>query len=403
MSFSLNGPARSWFFRGPLWVALAAVALSGCRTLPNDGPGFRDVKDQYRDPPPEARPFALVDVNAASLSALRTRRAPSIAGRFPNEPSVPNLRIGRGDSLSISIWEAGTETLFSGSQTTALEGAAPPSARGVQIPEQTVGADGKISVPFAGRIDALGKSPVDVQKAIEKALAGKAARPQVLVSLAGNRSNMVTVIGEVIAGARVPLSMNGDRLLDVIASAGGVRIAAHEVLISLTRNGTTVSVPMTEVLRNPRENVFVRPGDSIVVTRQQRTYSAMGATGRTAQIPFESAAVNLIEAMAKAGGILDQRADPRGVYLFRLETQDVAARLGAKASEPSAAALIPVIYRLDLTQAGSYFLGQAFEMRDRDIIYVASAPTNEVFKFLQLLGAVSQPIIQGVIIDRTLK
>jgi polysaccharide export outer membrane protein len=65
--------------------------------------------------------------------------------------------------------------------------------------------------------------------------------------------------------------------------------------------------------------------------------------------------------------------------------------------------MIPVIYRLDLTQAGSYFLGQAFEMRDRDIIYVASAPTHSVMKFLQLLGAAAQPIIQGVIIDRSLK
>ncbi|MCC2656682.1 MAG: sugar transporter [Panacagrimonas sp.] len=375
--------------------------LAGCSSLPSDGPQYGAVQRQY-DRDEQAHAFALVDISAHTIEQLRLRPHTSIAASFPPEATAGDLLVGPGDSIRVSIWEAGTETLFSGSQTRSESGAL-PSARSVDIPEQRVGADGAITVPFAGRIPVVGKTPSQIQELIEKALSGKASRPQALVSVAGNRANMVTVIGEVITGARVPLSGSGDRLLDVIAAAGGVRSAAYETSISLTRDAATVSLPMSEVLRNPRENVYVRGGDSIVVTRSPKTYSALGATGRPSQIPFESSGVSLIEAVAKAGGIVDSRADPRGVYLFRLESQDMALKLGVvgRAAEPSD--MIPVIYRLDLTQAGSYFLGQAFEMRDRDIIYVASAPTHSVMKFLQLLGAAAQPIIQGVIIDRSLK
>ncbi len=375
--------------------------LSGCYMLPNDGPGFRDVNNQVKTEDPGVQNFLLVDVNGHVIETMRTRSRPSIAESFHSQAPAPNLMIGSGDRLNVSIYEAGTETLFSGSQTGSTSGGgAPPSARGVQIPEQTVSSDGKISVPFAGRIVVAGKTTEEVQQLIEKALAGKAARPQVLVSMVGNGSSKVTVVGDVVNGARVPLSSNGDRLLDVIAEAGGARSAPYETAISLTRGEATVTLPMSEVLRNPRENVFLQPGDSVVLTRQTKSFSAMGATGRTAQILFDSSGVNLIEAVAKAGGLTDGRADPRGVYLFRLEAQDVAKNLGLGDQVVTPGSLIPVIYRLDLTQAGGYFVGQGFEMRDRDIIYVASAPTNEVMKFLQLIGAAAQPVIQGVVIDR---
>lgn len=406
MSHPLRGPIR----RSPtpsrlVGVLVFASILSGCHLLPKDGPGYRHVDEQAQDAEPSRLPFVLVDINGHVLTTQRTRLRASIAERFPRETGAPDFRISRGDALTVSIWEAGTETLFSGSQTRSTDGAAPPSARGVQIPAQVVGADGRISIPFAGRIDVVGMSPVDVQDSIEKALAGKAARPQALVNVAHGGSNMVTVIGELTSGARVPLSMNGDRLLDVIAAAGGVRAAAWDTAISLTRGDATVTVPMTEVLRNPSENIYLQPGDSVVVTKRGKTFSAMGATGRTAQVPFESASVTLIEAVAKAGGLLDMRADPRGVYLFRYETMDVAHKLGILDEDPRSTpnAQIPIIYRLDMSQAGSFFLAQEFEMRDRDILYVASASTNQVMKFLNLLGAVTQPVIQTLIIDRTLE
>ncbi|WP_439333767.1 hypothetical protein, partial [Stenotrophomonas maltophilia] len=78
-----------------------------------------------------------------------------------------------------------------------------------------------------------------VQALIEAELAGKAIQPQVLVSVTKPVSQTVTVTGEVTAGARVPLSGKGDRLLDVVASAGGVRAAVSETFVRLSRGTTT--------------------------------------------------------------------------------------------------------------------------------------------------------------------
>ena len=53
------------------------------------------------------------------------------------------------------------------------------------------------------------------------ALAHKAIEPQAVVTITHNLSNTVTVDGAVSRSDRIPLTTKGDRILDVIAAAGG--------------------------------------------------------------------------------------------------------------------------------------------------------------------------------------
>src|SRR5439155_8824223 len=71
---------------------------------------------------------------------------------------------------------------------------APAGRRSAQIPDQEVGADGAISVPYAGRIPAAGRLPAEVQQAIEDRLAEKALGPQALVIVKKSAANTVTVL-----------------------------------------------------------------------------------------------------------------------------------------------------------------------------------------------------------------
>ena len=82
-------------------------------------------------------------------------------------------------------------------------------SRSVTIPEQVVARDGGISVPFAGRVPVAGRTTVEVQHEIERRLAEKAIEPQVIVTIAKSVTYAATVSGEVVNGARVPLSVNG--------------------------------------------------------------------------------------------------------------------------------------------------------------------------------------------------
>src|SRR5271169_5479105 len=109
----------------------------------------------------------------------------------------------------------------------SVEAAAATSSRqNATIPDQQVAPDGAIDVPYAGRVPAAGRTPAEVQQAIEALLANKALQPQALVIVKKSDANAVTVAGEVVAGARVPLSPGGDRLLQVIAAAGGITTPA---------------------------------------------------------------------------------------------------------------------------------------------------------------------------------
>jgi polysaccharide export outer membrane protein len=46
-----------------------------------------------------------------------------------------------------------------------------------------------------------------------------------------------------------------------------------------------------------------------------------------------------------------------------------------------------VVYRVDLTDPVSFLVAQSFPMRNRDVIYVANAPSAELQKFLNILTA----------------
>ena len=258
--------------------------------------------------------------------------------------------------------------------------------------------DGDISVPFAGRIRAAGLKPLQVQHEIEARLAGKAIEPQAIVVIAKSLTNTATVTGEVIQGARVPLSLKGDRLLDLIAAAGGARAPVYETYVRLSRGGVTATIPMETLVSNPAENIYAQPGDVLTLVRLPQSFTVFGATGANTQVNFTAEHMTLVEALAKSGGLQDQRSDPAGVFLFRYEPPPIIQRLGRPQLGTGPEGGTPTVYRLDLSQAKSYFYAERFPVEDKDIIYVANADLNELQKFFGLLNTLTGPVITGIVV-----
>jgi polysaccharide export outer membrane protein len=265
------------------------------------------------------------------------------------------------------------------------------SATGTTLPALVVGQDGEITVPFARRLLVAGKTPAKIEHLIVESLKGKSVDPQVVVTISNSVENSVSIGGEVAKGARVPLGLEGERLLDAIASAGGVRIPVNESMVRLTRGNRTESVSYSTILEYPDENIYLRPGDVLTVERQPRTFTAFGALGRNFQIAFDADSVSVEEAIAKAGGLQDQRADPAGIFVMRYEEPEFVRKLMPARVLSDDHAAVPVIYHLDMSDAGAYFLARDFRIRDKDIVYAANARLNEVQKFLVLLGSVLAP------------
>lgn len=380
--------------RRPIWRLLglaATVALAGCASLPTAGPTSDQVL-ALSDNAAERR-YVIADIDERVASILASLPGPSLRVRFGDYRPPPENRIGVGDEVRVTIWEAASGGLFS-APTLAT------GARSAVIPDQVVARDGAITVPYAGRVEVSGLTPQDVERILLDRLAGKAIEPQVLVTVSRNLSNSVTITGEVTNGARVPLSARGDRILDAIAAAGGVRGAVHEAFVRLTRGRHTVTIPLEMILANPQENVYLRGGDVLTVVREPQTFTAFGALGHNTIVPFGRITLSLEEAVAKAGGLIDQRADPDGVFLLRFEPPStVRAIVPARPIDPREQ-LIPVVYRLSLRDPKSYFLARSFRMRDKDVLYAANATAAELQKFLQLISTVTAPVIQGAAIAR---
>jgi len=85
------------------------------------------------------------------------------------------------------------------------------------------------------------------------------------------------------------------------------------------------------------------------------------------------------------------------VFLFRFEPPRIVGALGRPQLNTGPDGSSPVVYRLNLRDARSYFLAQRFPIEDKDIIYVANADLNELQKFFSLLNTLTGPIITGVV------
>jgi polysaccharide export outer membrane protein len=380
-------PAFAAFF-GAVW-------LGGCEVLPGSGPSGDSMISQSGSADPA---FVVVEIDEAVTGVLARQPSPSLRGSFGDHRPPAAQPIGIGDALQITLWEAAGGGLFSsGGERTS------PGSRSATIPEQVVGRDGSVTVPYAGRIDVAGRSQQQVEAAIVERLRGKAIEPQALVTVTRNVSNMVTVTGEVAQGARVPLTLRGDRVMDVIASAGGFHTPAHETFVSLTRGDRTVRAPISALLANPRENIYVRPGDIVTVEKTPQTFTVAGATGANAVVAFDARLLTLEEAIGKAGGLADERADPGGLFVLRYEPRSVVAEYPSASPDLASRALVPVAYHLDMRQPSALLQARRFAMKDKDILFVSNAPLNELGKVLKLVSMVTQPAIQGAVLSTRMK
>ena len=381
-----------------LLAGVACLAVTSCSTIAGRGPSAGDVVGEARTG--VAPRYEVLDIDPHVVETLRHRGPDSFRAHFGDyRPSV-EPRIGIGDTVAVTIWEAGAGGLFSAPLVADRFSTGSKSAT---IPDQVVGRDGAITVPYAGRVPVAGRTTRAVQNIVEHALQGKAIQPQVLVNVAHSVSNTVTVTGEVATGARVPLSVKGDRVMEVIAAAGGIRAPVNETYVQLSRGDVTARVAMTRVTSDPKENIYMRAGDVLTLIRDPQTFIAYGATGRNAEIPFDAEGINLSQALAKAGGLLDAQSDPAGVFVFRYEPEQIARALRPDSPLVQHGYSTPMVYRLNLHEANSLFLAQSFQVLNRDLLYVSSAPIADMRKVMEIVGLITGPAYTGFVASTFVK
>lgn len=377
-------------------MLLAAATLSGCATYPgwlaSSGPSRQQVQENHDSHNIEG--IQLVDINdGVARKLLADHKKDLFSETFASTGNTTYV-VGAGDVIEASVWEAPPAMLFSAAPSagrSATGGAVPGNA--TVFPEQMVSSAGTITIPFAGQIAAAGKTPEQIEAELVNALKGKANQPQVLVRVIKNNTSNVTVIGEVTTSTLMPLTARGERLLDALASAGGVKQPVDKMTLQLTRGAQMDALPLDVIIRDPKQNIALQPGDVITALFQPQSFTVMGATVKNDEINFEAKGISLAQALARSGGLDDNRADSRAVFVFRLE--DPKALDWATPPKTTPDGKVPVIYQLNLKDPASFFVAQSFPIDNKDVLYVSNAPAADLQKFLNIVVSVIYPIVNA--------
>lgn len=366
-----------------------SVVLSGCTALPTSGPRARAidsgalVKVTTKDRK-VGIDYAVVDITKGVLASFSKPPVSTIKDSFgATKGGIPNIPLGIGDVIQVSIFEAQAGGLFIPAE---VAGSRPGNY--ITLPSQTIDNSGTLTVPYAGRIQAAGRAKEDVERDIVDRLSNRAIEPQVVITTITSTSSEVAVTGDVNSAGKFPVTSSGDKVLDVIASAGGISSNSKETSVTLQRRGKVGTVSYDKLQNSPAENIYVVPGDTILVNRERRTYTAFGASGLNGRFDFDETDLSLGEALGKAGGLLDSRADPAQVLIYRTVDRKTLEGLGVNTSRFAPGA-VPVIFRANMRDPAAMFAAQKFQMQDKDVLYITNSDSVELLKFLNIVNSVT--------------
>ncbi len=346
-------------------AVLAVATLVASCGLPRTGPTQNEIfaGSVLR----EGDAFILtVDDRVNAIAGVSPALA--FAQSFTSAGVVGSDTIHPGDTLAISIWENVDDGLI-----------VPATSNSTRLEEVQVDGQGFIYVPYAGRIRAAGNPPEAVRSLIADKLAEQTPDPQVQVARLAGDGQSVSVVGAVGAQGVYPIERSTRTLSAMLARAGGVSVNPEIAEVTVTRGGHTGSIWFEDLYDGQGHDIALRGGDRIMVQRDARAFTALGALGSQNRIPFESQSLSAIEAIASVGGLSPSSSDPTGVFIFRNEPEAIARQL---MGNPNLTGTQRVVYVLDLTRPNGMFFARDFSIRDGDTVYVTEAPFTQFAKII---------------------
>jgi len=283
----------------------------------------------------------------------------------PNQEPYSQYLVGPRDILNITVWEHPELTIPAG------------QFRSAETAGNIVGEDGTFFYPFAGVIQAAGRTVEDIREELTKKLSKYIVNVQLDVRVAAYRSQRVYVVGEVLNPGvylvkDIPLTV-----LEAINNAGGVTPESDLRNITLTRKDKAYSINLLSLYEGGdlSQNVLLQHGDVLnvpdnvfnkVFVLGENTFGRF--RGQIRSVKMNKARMTLTEAISEAGGLIQETSDAARIFVFRTS-------LGK--SE---------IFHLDAKSPDALILAERFPLQPRDIVFVDRAPGirwNQIIRQLQ--------------------
>jgi len=332
------------------------LAVSACG-LPRSGPTQREILAGSVENGGQTN-IVYVDDRVARLATIETPLG--FSRTFLNAGTISVDRIRPGDVLSITIWENVENGLL------AAQGTSSTTLSQVQVDQL-----GNIFVPYAGVVRASGRTPEELRQDLTQLLERQTPDPQIEVRREAGDAAVVNVVGGVNKQGVVALGAASRTLTAVLAVAGGVGIDPAGTRVTVQRGNESGSIWLRDLYAEPSNDINLRAHDRIIVEKDQRYYSVLGASSGQTRVDFLSKDPSVVDALSAVNGLNGNVADPRGIFIFRMEPAEIA---NAVLDTDEFTTPQRVAYVIDLTKEESIFTAQAFRIRDRDTIYVTEAP-----------------------------
>ncbi|QNA88742.1 hypothetical protein G4G28_09965 [Massilia sp. Dwa41.01b] len=370
----MNLPTEILWRRCALLVS--ALVLVGCAS----GLQFRSDDGKTAADPPPPTEMITEQLIAAEKTAALQQGEQDLSRLIVRNP--PPYTIGRGDILSIVVWDH--PELAGGGMTAATAALDAAGANTVWRSERAAARlrrrpPGRIQFPFAGLLPVEGLTEEQARALLTQKLARYIANPNVTLRVQAYRSKRVYIDGEVKSPGLQAINDIPMTLVEAINRAGGMLPTADQSRIALERGDARYRINLRDLVQkgiNPA-NLMLAPGDVVRVhSRDESKVFVSGEVVTPRALTMHNGRLTLNEALGETGGISPLSGDARQIYVVRKTPERTR------------------VFQLDARLAGSIAMAESFELRPKDVVYVAASPLANWNRHLSLLfpGALTSAV-----------
>ncbi|MFC5050237.1 SLBB domain-containing protein [Rubritalea spongiae] len=322
------------------------LLLNSCQWTPEQGPTNMDaIHDAQKEGKFPTNEYVIIDVNNLNITEINK---PQII----QSNSIPKTDLIKTYADAIRPYDKLALQVIDTAET---GGFSSRDGRPVQFGPIEVPQSGKISIPYAGDFNVIGKEITDVQNEIQNAYSTVFNTAQVSLNRISRLPLTANVIGIANKPGQQQIDRKGVTLADLVAKSGGTAIEPFTCEYKLHREGRTYLLNNKEVTT---KNILAQDGDILEIQKSDKhAVTILGAVNRPGSYPFPNNDARLADFIGQGGGVSSNRADVTGVFVFRKTSNDSAT-----------------IFRFNLSDPSGVIYASRFLVHGDDIVYVTEAP-----------------------------
>lgn len=331
-------------------VAVMALSLSACVFAPGQYVSLPNPLFHGGNVPDDG-PVQVIPISAKVI-ALQDAEKTDVT--LPEEllayqPDV--YRIGVGDQILVTIWEH-PQLTNPGGTTQNLDSAS-----------RLVRDDGTMFYPYAGSVQAAGKTVEELRSDLTAKLARFLSSPQVDVSIARTNSQRISLSGAFLNKAPINLSNVPVSLSEALGRATVESEKADFSNLTLTRDGQVYALDLDKLTQMgaPLADVYLKAGDAIHLPyNDQKKIYLMGELRAPKSLTYRTSTISLADAIGQGGSALQTSAKSNAVYVIRNTSADPAIVTQAS------------VYQMNLNDPLALVMSDRFQLKAGDVVYIGA-------------------------------